>query len=118
MLGDCALEFQGSWNRYLGLVKFAYDISYETSIHMPPYELNKFCEDNDIRCPMTVSRTPQQNGLVKRNEIVLNSLRHAADEDYAKRILSKSCGLCHLPSKLPHEESEWGDYSTRSLTWR
>lgn len=32
------LEFKGSWEKYLPLVKFAYNNSYQASIQMPPYE--------------------------------------------------------------------------------
>ncbi|CAH9137335.1 unnamed protein product [Cuscuta epithymum] len=38
MLRACALEFQGSWDKLLALVEFAYNNSYEVSIGMPPYE--------------------------------------------------------------------------------
>ncbi|KAG8501103.1 hypothetical protein CXB51_003181 [Gossypium anomalum] len=34
----CVLEFQGSWERYLPLVEFAYNNSYQTSLKMAPYE--------------------------------------------------------------------------------
>ncbi|KAA3466375.1 DNA/RNA polymerases superfamily protein [Gossypium australe] len=33
-----ALEFEGSWERYLPLVKFAYSNNYQSSIRMAPYE--------------------------------------------------------------------------------
>lgn len=38
MLRSCAIEFEGSWERYLLLVEFAYNNSYHTSIKMAPYE--------------------------------------------------------------------------------
>ncbi|KAG8501142.1 hypothetical protein CXB51_003224 [Gossypium anomalum] len=38
MLRCCVLEFQGSWERYLPLVEFAYNNSYQTSLKMAPYE--------------------------------------------------------------------------------
>ncbi|CAH9138313.1 unnamed protein product [Cuscuta epithymum] len=38
MLRACALEFQGSWDKHLALVEFAYNNSYQASIGMPPYE--------------------------------------------------------------------------------
>ena len=32
------LEFKGSWHRYLPLMEFAYNNSYQSSIEMAPYE--------------------------------------------------------------------------------
>ncbi|TYH22296.1 hypothetical protein ES288_A04G116400v1 [Gossypium darwinii] len=38
MLRCCVLEFQGSWEKYLPLVEFAYNNSYQSSLRMAPYE--------------------------------------------------------------------------------
>ncbi|KAG8503209.1 hypothetical protein CXB51_001194 [Gossypium anomalum] len=38
MLGYCILEFGGSWERYLPLIEFAYNNSFQSSIKMAPYE--------------------------------------------------------------------------------
>ncbi|KAG8496889.1 hypothetical protein CXB51_008087 [Gossypium anomalum] len=38
MLRWCVLEFQGSWEKYLPLVEFAYNNSYQSSLKMAPYE--------------------------------------------------------------------------------
>ncbi|KAK9007226.1 hypothetical protein V6N11_051055 [Hibiscus sabdariffa] len=38
MLRACVLEFQGSWENFLPLAKFAYNNSYHSSIQMAPYE--------------------------------------------------------------------------------
>lgn len=38
MLRACVLEFQGSWSKYLPLVEFAYNNSYQETIGMAPYE--------------------------------------------------------------------------------
>ena len=38
MLRACALDFKGSWDRYLSLIEFAYNNSYQASIRMAPYE--------------------------------------------------------------------------------
>ncbi|KAA3473364.1 DNA/RNA polymerases superfamily protein [Gossypium australe] len=38
MLRCCVLEFQGSWEKYLPLVEFAYSNSYHSSLKMAPYE--------------------------------------------------------------------------------
>ena len=38
MLRACALDFSGSWDKYLPLVEFAYNNSFHSSIGMAPYE--------------------------------------------------------------------------------
>ncbi|TYH01630.1 hypothetical protein ES288_A09G074600v1 [Gossypium darwinii] len=38
MLRCCVLEFEGSWEKYLPLVEFAYNNSHQSSIKMAPYE--------------------------------------------------------------------------------
>ncbi|TYH01312.1 hypothetical protein ES288_A09G048500v1 [Gossypium darwinii] len=38
MLQCCVLEFKGSWEKYLPLVEFAYNNSFQLSIQMAPHE--------------------------------------------------------------------------------
>ena len=38
MLRGCVMEFLGSWDRYIPLMEFAYNNSYQASIGMAPYE--------------------------------------------------------------------------------
>ena len=38
MLRACVLDLKGSWEEHLPLVEFAYNYSYQMSIHMAPYE--------------------------------------------------------------------------------
>ena len=38
MLRACVLDLKGSWEEHLPLVEFTYNISYQTSIQMAPYE--------------------------------------------------------------------------------
>ena len=38
ILWGCVLDFLGSWDRYIFLMEFAYNNSYQTSIGMAPYE--------------------------------------------------------------------------------
>nr|GEW79596.1 putative ribonuclease H-like domain-containing protein [Tanacetum cinerariifolium] len=39
MLRACAIDFGGSWDKYLSLAEFSYNNSYHSSIKMPPYEM-------------------------------------------------------------------------------
>ncbi|KAG8498138.1 hypothetical protein CXB51_007053 [Gossypium anomalum] len=41
MLRCCILEFEGNWERYLPLIEFAYNNSYQSSIKMASYEALK-----------------------------------------------------------------------------
>ncbi len=38
MLWSCIIDFEGSWDKYLSLVEFAYNNSYQASIKIAPYE--------------------------------------------------------------------------------
>ena len=38
MLRGCVMEFIGSWDRYIPLIEFAYNNSYQSSIGLTPYE--------------------------------------------------------------------------------
>ena len=38
MLRGCVLDFLGSWDRCISLMKFSYNNSYQSSIGMTPYE--------------------------------------------------------------------------------
>ena len=38
MLRACVLDFGGNWEKYIPLVEFAYNNSYQSTIGMPPFE--------------------------------------------------------------------------------
>ena len=38
MLRACVLDLKGSWEEHFPLIEFAYNNSYQPSIHMAPYE--------------------------------------------------------------------------------
>ena len=38
MLRGCVMEFTGSWDRYIPLMEFAYNNSYQSSIGMASYK--------------------------------------------------------------------------------
>ena len=38
VLWGCVLDFLGSWDRYISLMEFSYNNSYQSSIYMAPYE--------------------------------------------------------------------------------
>ena len=38
MLRACVLEFKGAWSKYLPLIEFSYNNSFQATIDMAPYE--------------------------------------------------------------------------------
>ena len=39
MLRACVLDFMGSWSKYLPLIEFSYNNSYQSTIGVAPYEM-------------------------------------------------------------------------------
>ena len=39
MLRACAIDFEGSWDKYFPLAEFSYNNSYQSTIGMAPYEV-------------------------------------------------------------------------------
>src|ERR1043165_2867256 len=76
MMRACVMEFKGSWDKYLSLMEFAYNNSYQSSIQMAPYEAlygrpcrtplcwTELSEDKTIG-PEIVRETEQQVEIIK-----------------------------------------------------
>ena len=45
LLRGCVLDFSGSWDRYIPLIEFAYNNSYQSSIGMARMKL---CMEDDV----------------------------------------------------------------------
>ena len=69
MLQGCELDFPGSWDRYILLMEFAYNNSYQSSIGMAPYEA---LYERRCRTPMCWTELDEQKiigpDLVKDTE--------------------------------------------------
>ena len=39
MLRACVIDFEGSWSKYLPLIEFSYNNSYQSTIGMAPYKM-------------------------------------------------------------------------------
>ncbi|KAA3470727.1 DNA/RNA polymerases superfamily protein [Gossypium australe] len=84
MLRCCVLEFQGNWNKYLPLVEFAYNNSFQSSLEMVPYEALYGCK---CQTPLylTELREKQIHGvdLIKETEekvkVIHECLKAASD---------------------------------------
>ncbi|KAB2090244.1 hypothetical protein ES319_A03G111400v1 [Gossypium barbadense] len=76
MLRCCVVEFQGSWEKFLPLVEFSYNNSYQSSLKMMPYEALYRCK---CRTPLywTELRKSQIHrvDLVKKTEDKVKVIR-------------------------------------------
>ncbi|KAG8472932.1 hypothetical protein CXB51_034788 [Gossypium anomalum] len=69
MLRCCILEFQSSWEKYLPLVKFAYNNSFQTSLKMAPYEETEEKVKVIRDCLKAASDRQKSYANLKRQEI-------------------------------------------------
>ncbi|KAG8489287.1 hypothetical protein CXB51_017338 [Gossypium anomalum] len=84
MLRCCILEFSGWWERYLPLVEFAYNNSFQSSIKMAPYEA---LYDRKCRTPLYWTELSENKiyrvDLIREAEgkvkVISDSLRAASD---------------------------------------
>ncbi|KAA3483126.1 DNA/RNA polymerases superfamily protein [Gossypium australe] len=84
MLRCCILEFEGSWERYLSLVEFAYNNSYQSSIKMAPFEV---LNGRKCRTPLYLSELSESKligtDLIRETEdkvrIIHNCLKVASN---------------------------------------
>ncbi|KAA3487505.1 DNA/RNA polymerases superfamily protein [Gossypium australe] len=70
MLRCCILEFQGIWEKYIPLVEFAYNSSFQSSLKMAPYEALY-----GLKC-----RTPLYWADLKENQIHRDDLVRETEE--------------------------------------
>ena len=91
MLRCCILEFQGSWEKFLPLVEFAYNNSFQSSLKITPYEA---LYGRKCRMPLywTELKENQTHGvnLVRETEqkvkVIRESLKAASDRQNPTRI--------------------------------
>ena len=65
MLRDCVMEFPRSWDRYIPLMEFSYNNSYQASIVIAPYKALY-----GRRCRTSVCRTKLNKNKVISLDIV------------------------------------------------
>ena len=85
MLRACVLDFKGYWMKYLSLVEFAYNNSYQASIGMAPYEA---LYGRKCRTPICWNEVGEQKlgseelmkVLTKKIQIIRERLKVAQDQ--------------------------------------
>ena len=86
MLRVCVLDHKGSWEEHLPLVKFAYNNSYQASIHMTPYEAlyGRPCRspicwtevgESSITGPDMIRDTSKKVSLIRQCLLIAQSLQ-------------------------------------------
>ena len=84
MLRACVLDLKGSWEEHLPLVEFAYNNSYQESIHMAPYEAlyGRPCRspicwtevgESSIICQDLIRDTSEKVGLIQKHLLMAQS---------------------------------------------
>ena len=84
MLRACVLDFKGSWEEHFPLVEFAYNNSYQASIHMAPYEAlygrpcrSPICwtevAESATTGPNLIRDTTKKVGLIRKNLLTAQS---------------------------------------------
>ena len=84
MLQECVLDLKGSWEEHLPLVEFAYNNSYQASIHMAPYKAlygrpyrSPICwtevGESSITGPDLIRDTSEKVGLIQKRLLTAQS---------------------------------------------
>ena len=81
MLRACALDFKGSWCKYLSLAEFAYNNSYQATIGMAPYEA---LYGRRCRSPICWYESGEQKELELQTDLVADTT--AAIQQIRQRI--------------------------------
>ncbi|KAL4383820.1 hypothetical protein GQ457_15G019280 [Hibiscus cannabinus] len=84
MLRCCIIDFQGTWEKQLPLVEFAYNNSYQSSIQMAPYEA---LYDRRCRTPVCWAEAGQKllpmpdilKGTTEKVKLIIERLKAASD---------------------------------------
>ena len=79
-----------------------------------------FYEENGIRRPLTVPRSPQQNGVAERkNRTILDIAQSILkSKKLAKEFLAEAVACTVYLSDRSPTQSVWGKDTTRSMEWK
>ena len=104
MMRACVLDFGGSWSKYLPLMEFAYNNSYQSTICMAPYEM---LYGRKCRSPLHWDEAGESRflglELVQRTNEAIEKIR-------ARMLASQSCQKSYADAKRRDMEFEVGNY--------
>ena len=117
MLRGCVLDFSGSWDRYIPLMEFAYNNSYQSSIGMTLYEAlyRRRCRtptcwiklnERKIIGPDLVKDTKE------KVQIIQQRLKAASDRQRSYANLKRKNIEYEVGDKVFLKVSPWKRYST------
>ncbi|XP_062113714.1 uncharacterized protein LOC133825292, partial [Humulus lupulus] len=104
MLRACVLDFEGSWSKYLPLIEFSYNNSYQATIGVAPYEM---LYGRKCRSPIHWDETGERRYLgpemVQRTNEALEKIR-------ARMLASQSRQKSYSDQKRRSVEFQVGDH--------
>ena len=104
MLRACVLDFCGSWSKYLPLIDFSYNNSYQSTIGVAPYEM---LYGRKCRSPIHWDETGERRYLgpeaVQRTSEAIEKIR-------ARMLASQSRQKSYADPKRRNVEFQVGDY--------
>ena len=112
MLRCCILEFEGTWERYLPLIEFAYNNSFQSSIKMAPYEA---LYGRKCRTPLYWTELSENRihgvDLIKETEqkvkVIRDSLKSASDRQKSYADLRRKDIEFQIGDKVFLKVSPW-----------
>ncbi len=108
----CILEFEGTWERYLPLIEFAYNNSFQSSIKMAPYEA---LYGRKCRTPLYWTELSENKihgvDLIKETEqkvkVIRDSLKSASDRQKSYADLKRKDIEFQIGDKVFLKVSPW-----------
>jgi hypothetical protein len=97
MLRLCVLDFKGSWIRYLPLIEFAYNNSFQTTIGMAPYEAlyGRKCRsplywdevgERQLLGPKLVQDTREKIALIRKRMLTAQSRQKSYADKHRRKL--------------------------------
>ncbi|KAL5549630.1 hypothetical protein UlMin_004861 [Ulmus minor] len=119
-----AMDFKGTWNRYLPLIEFSYNNSYQATIGMAPYEAlyGRKCRspvhwyetgETEVTTPEFVEDTTQ---AVKKIQARMKSAQNLSFEEKSVRILDHKTKTLRN-KEIPLVKVLWRNQKMEEATW-
>ena len=104
MLRACVLDFGGSWSKYLPLIEFSYNNSYQSTIGVAPYEM---LYGRRCRSPIHWDETGERKYLGPES---VQKTNEAIEKIRARMLTAQSRQKSYADPKRRNVEFQVGDY--------